>query len=544
MTQSLSAPVGEKNRTTKPEPGKKAQKFAAVANKKADVELVQVMLVANGYNVAVDGKCNSGLIKVIRQFQKAKAGFKTPDGIIDPGGKSWKSGAAALNAYMKSVEKLEIYEIKEGGKTKFVTKSEFEAKQAKLLKTVWTKGNGMHSMAEFWWDTLREADEMLQGSDGLLMAMTEFSVRFANSKAEPPYMPIINARSEASLLRALTKLKKPDWRKIVDQETKCVKAYNKAARAFNTYLDAKIGTAGKLMKAAETTSDISFAIVETYATGYLVVTRGVSPAKAHAIASAGTSGLKSASVQAGNYLIGKKVDFGKIAVDTAFGFGKGLVGGKIGAAFLNGAASKLGAKLAAKLSSRVGKKGAELFFQKFLATGYGQGLVENAAKEAIGFFQTAIQKGRAPTKKEYEDAVIKILMGSALNSPASKSLAAWDVKVPAKTREFVADTLTPKTLDAIKKNLAKTYGKQLVNDTSSAIYKEIQESVLRTVGNKAVESGSLYAADRLNGQQSEAQLQKLTDEGVKRDAKLRLEIHVLIEARMVRGLEAQKAMAR
>lgn len=544
MAFSLTAPVGDKNRTTKPEPGKKAPKFAAVANKPSDVEMVQVMLVANGFSVAVDGKCNSGLVKTIRQFQKSKAGFKTPDGIIDPGGTSWKSGQAALNGYMKTVEKLEVYEIKEGGKTKFVTKVEFEANQAKLLKMAWTKGDGMYSMAEFWCDTLKKADEMLQGAEGLLMAMTEFSVRVVNSKAEPPYSPILDARGEASYLCALTKASKPDWKKIVAQETKAVKAYNKASKAFNAYLDAKIGTAGNMLKGAEMTSDISFAVVETYATGYLVVTRGLPPAKAHAIAAAGTSGLKSASIQTGNHLIGKKVDFGKVAVDIAFGYAKGLAGGKIGAAFLNGAASKLGTKLAAKLSSRVGKKGAELFFQKFLATGYGQGLVENAAKQAIGLFQSGIQKGRSPTRKEYEDAVIQILAGSVLSSPASKQLTAWDVKVPAQTRTFLADTLTPKTLEGVKKGLAKKYGKELVNDVSSAIYKDLQESVLRTFGNNATLIGSAYTVDRLTGQQTDTQLQKLTEEGIKRDTKLRLEIQVIIEARLIRGLEAQKALAK
>lgn len=544
MAYSLSAPVGDKKRTTKPEPGKKKQKFAAVANKTADVEMVQVMLVANGFNVAVDGKCNGALIKTIRQFQKSKAGFKTPDGIIDPGGKSWKAGQAAFNGYMKSVEKLQVYEVKQGGKTKYVTKSEFEANQAKLLRIALAKGDGMKMMADFWWDTLKEADQMLQGADGMLMAMTEFSVRFANSKAEPPYTPIINAQSESGLLVALCKSKRPNWEKIVAQETKAVKAHNKAAKAFNVYLDAKIGTSGKMLMAAETTSEISFAVVETYATGYLVVTRGMPPAKAHALASAGTSALKSASLQTGNYLIGKKVDFGKIAWDTVAGFAKGYAGGKIGTAFLNGAASKLGTKLAGKLSSRVGKKGAELFFQKFLATGYGQGVIENAVKEAIGLMEPIIRKGRAPSQKQFEDAVIKVLGGSVFNSPASKSLTVWDVKVPAKTREFLTNTLTPKTLDGVKKSLAKEYGPKLVNDVSTKISKELQESIWRSVGNKATEIGSLYTVERLNGQQSDTQLQKLTEEGIKRDAKLRQEIRQMMEARLIKGLEAQKALAR
>lgn len=549
MGVSLSAPVGEKKRITKPDPKKKTEKFAAVANRPADVELVQLMMVANGLSVPIDGKVSAGLINAIKSFQKSKLGFKKPDGIIDPGGKTWKAGLPKLQARIKADQAAaaQVYEVQEGGKTIYVSKKEFEAKQARMLRKIEIKAEGMVSMAEFWDKTCREADATLQGADTFMMSLVEFSVRTVNSKASPPYGPVIAARGEAMMLKALTTHSKPDWNKIVAQENKAAKAYNKGQRAFNTFIDARIGTAGSMLKGAEITSEISFGVVEAYATGYLVVTRGMPPAKAHAIAAAGTTALKSSSGELGKYLAGNKVDFEKsvkkVFLDTTFAAAAGFVGGKVGKAFLNGAATKLAAKFSSRFSGRLSTKAIDLFFNKFLQTGPGQGMVENAAKEAIGLFKSAVEKGKAPSQKEFEDAVIKILSGSVMNSKAAKSLSAWDVRVPAKTRAYVADVLTPNTLDAIKKDMAKTYGKELVHNTSSAIYKELQENVLRSFGNKAIEQGALYTTERLTGSQTEAQLQKLTEEGVKRDAALRREMYNLMQARLVSELKKQKAAA-
>jgi peptidoglycan L-alanyl-D-glutamate endopeptidase CwlK len=67
-------------------------------NLRSDVETVQTLLKAKGYDPGiVDGSCSQGTIGAIRAFQ---ATFMTrPDGLIDPGGGSWRrlSGTGAAS---------------------------------------------------------------------------------------------------------------------------------------------------------------------------------------------------------------------------------------------------------------------------------------------------------------------------------------------------------------------------------------------------------------------------------------------------------------
>lgn len=544
MALGLTAPVGDKKRITQPDPKKKNQKFAAVSNKPDDVKLVQLMLIANGYTVPVDGKVSSGLIKAIKAFQSGKCKFKKPDGIIDPGMKTWAAGLPKLSAKIAADAKVDVVEVTEKGKTKYIPRKEFEQQQKALLRKIENKANMMLGQADTWLDFCKDAEATLLGAETFMNSMVEFTVRWANEKAEPPYGPLNAAHSEALFLKNAVTASKPNWDRIAKQEAKAAKAYNKGVKAWNTFIDARIGTAGKFLTAATVTSEVSFAVVEVYMTARITVTRGMPPWQAHAVAAAGTEAMKSSAGEVGEYLAGNKVTFGgsakKIVINSLFAGAAGAVGGKIGSAFLNGAATKLAAKLSAKFTSRLSTKAIELFFKKFLATGPGQAMVENAAKEAVGLFKKTVEKGKAPSQKDFEEAVLKIMVGSALGSKAAKSLSAWDMKVPAKTQAFLTDNLTPKTLEAVKKGLAKDYGKQLVSDVSGKIYAEIVGKVKGGFLNKSVEQGVLYASSRFTGDQTEGQLQKLTEEGIKRDAALQKEIRSFIEKELRKELEAQK----
>jgi len=58
-------------------------------NLRADVETVQTLLKAKGYDPGiVDGRCGQGTIGAIRRFQATF--MSNPDGRIDPGGGSWR----------------------------------------------------------------------------------------------------------------------------------------------------------------------------------------------------------------------------------------------------------------------------------------------------------------------------------------------------------------------------------------------------------------------------------------------------------------------
>ena len=49
------------------------------------------MLNKNGYSFKVDGIFTSELAAAIEKFQKEEAGLSRPDGVVDPGGKTWNA---------------------------------------------------------------------------------------------------------------------------------------------------------------------------------------------------------------------------------------------------------------------------------------------------------------------------------------------------------------------------------------------------------------------------------------------------------------------
>lgn len=66
------------------------------ANRPADVTVVQKLLLARGFTGVgtADGACGDDTVKAIVDFQ---SGFlRTPDGVVDPGGNSWRHLAAAF----------------------------------------------------------------------------------------------------------------------------------------------------------------------------------------------------------------------------------------------------------------------------------------------------------------------------------------------------------------------------------------------------------------------------------------------------------------
>jgi peptidoglycan L-alanyl-D-glutamate endopeptidase CwlK len=68
------------------------------ANLRSDVETVQTLLKAKGYDAGiVDGRCGNGTIGAITNFQRTF--MPRPDGLIDPNGGSWRrlSGTGAVS---------------------------------------------------------------------------------------------------------------------------------------------------------------------------------------------------------------------------------------------------------------------------------------------------------------------------------------------------------------------------------------------------------------------------------------------------------------
>ena len=349
------------------------------------------MLVANGFPCTIDGKCTAVTIKGIRAFQKSACGFKKPDGIIDPGGKSWKAGLSKLQARDAANRQIlaNLVIITEGGKEKNITRKEFDRREKEALKAVLDKANMMYGQAESQLNFCAEAERTMQGADGVMNQLTEFAVRWASDKANPPYGPIRKSSSEALTLQNLAKASKPDWNKIHKQENKTVRAYNAGTKAFQGYIDARIATASAIVGRLEVVRETSFAVVEAYATARLIATRGMSPAKANAIAAASTEAMKSSSGQFGEFLAGSNVTWSssakKIAMDTAFAGAAGFIGGKMSAGMSKKFCGDFVVKLTPKLNLKYfPKDGIEKFTAGFLNPDYSRAFADCVMAHVFG----------------------------------------------------------------------------------------------------------------------------------------------------------------
>jgi hypothetical protein len=534
MALSISGPVGDKQRITKPE--KKNEKFKAVGNKPADVEVVQLMLVANGVPCTIDGKCTAATIKGIRAFQKSACGFKKPDGIVDPGGKTWKAGLSKLQARDAANRKIleNLVVITEGGKEKNITRKEFDRRQQEALKAVRDKANMMHGQAEAQNDFCKEAERTMQGADGVMNQLTEFTVRWANDKANPPYGPIHKSSSEALTLQNLAKASKPDWNKIHKQENKAVRAYNAGTKAFQTYIDARIATASTIVGRLEVVRETSFAIVEAYATARLIATRGMSPAKANAIAAASTEAMKSSSGQFGEYLAGGNVTWSssakKIAMDTAFAGAAGAIGGKMSAGMSKKFCGDFAVKLTPKLNLKYfPKEGVEKFTTGFLKSSGGQAFFENMAKETFMLSKTAFTKGKL-SQKDFEEAMSKAMTAGMLNGAVGKSLSTFSNRIPGATDYALDMMLKSKVGKGMTPDIMRMYDADTISKVVAKHGDDIIKTVTEKVSGKPIEIAVQRTLAGASGTENEKALEKQFQSELRKSAELRKEIDVLLSA--------------
>lgn len=528
----IGAPVGQKDRITKPDPKKKNERFKPVANRPADVELVQLMLVANGFNIKVDGKCGTGTIAAIKSFQKSALGFNKPDGIVDPGEKTWKKGVGKLLAMNKEDEKAvqDMVVVKEGNKEKAVDRSEFEREEAALKKKVMDKANMMMGQAEVWLDFCKDAEKTLQGTDGFMMAMTEFSVRWVNKKAEPPYDELLDANSEATLLKNLASRGTVDWKKIQAQDKKATAAYNKGVKAFKEFIEARIGTAGSIVGKLETVRDISFTVIETYATAQLML-RKMPPAQAHAMAAGGTEALKSTANQLGEYLAGSKVTWGSagkaVLLDTALAAAGGAVGGKMSAGFAKNAQHVMALKLAPMFKSPAGKKVVGIVCTKLLDNPAVQGIVTNAAKESFGFFRKSIEKGTVDPK-DVQEYVLKSLSGGLMALAPVKNFMAFEAGAPAAAKNLIMTKLGPAVGKRTEAALLKK-GIEVTPEMMKKLSDEVYQKIAEDLAGKGAEIMVLAVGEKMTTKEPESGLHKLGEQELRRNAELQKEIETMIE---------------
>ncbi len=544
MTLAIKAPVGDKNRITKPDPKKKNEKFQPVKNAREDVEIVQLMLVANGHSVPVDGKASGALVKAIRAFQKSTCGFQRPDGIVDPGMATWKAGLPKLKARVAAnLKELENrVRIVENGKPKIISKAEFEKRQKETLKQFQDKATQMLGQAEVWVDFCTEAEQTMQGQDAVMMQLTEFVVRWANEKAEPPWTKLLNARSEATFLKNEAERTTPDWNKILKQDKKATKAYNEGQKAFKRYIDARIKTASGMVGKLEVARETSFAVVEVYLTAQIMARGRMTPVQAHAAAAATTEAMKSSSGQVGEYLAGNDVTWDgaakKVAFDTFFAAGAGALGGKLSA----GMTKKFAGDFATKFGGKYLKTEAvDKFATAFLKSGGGQAFLENASKEAFMLSKKAIEKGTL-TRKDFEEAFMKAATAGMLSGGVGKALAAFDKAVPDVSEKALRLIIDKNVMKNLSGDLERMFEYKLIEKILKEDGDAIVKKVIGSVSGKYTEAKVLEVMKEAKGNESGKQLSKALEDKLRKDQALRKEVKALVEAEVVaRARKLEKA---
>lgn len=440
----------------------------------------------------------------------------------------------------------EIVIVTEGGREKRISRAEFERNQADMRRKVISKAEMMLGQAESWLDFCREAEITASGADGLLNAFTSFVVSVANDKTDPPYAPLNAARAEAMALRAMASSPRTSWARIRTQDGAATRAYNAGVVAFKGFINARIGTAGSIVGKLETVRDLSFSVVETYATARFVAA-GHDPVKARRMAAAGTAAMKTGAGQLGEFLAGNKVTWQgsakKVFVDASVAAVKKSFGGKVSGDAKKEVTKRIGMFLAAKLSKSLGKKALDTWAAKFTESQSIQQLISKAGEEAVGVFKPMLEKGEVPSKKDVEEAVMRVIGGSLEKVGPIKALEAFDRALPGRVRGVLAEVMGSDVTKSVLTEMTAKHGPAVVSKLPDAFGNTAAGQAAGEVLSKALDIYVQAAADGSRSDTSEIELHRLGGAALQADGGVRDQMKRIIRARAEKELEALLATA-
>jgi len=552
MSDSIGAPVGQKERITKPDP-KKKQRFKPVANKREDVELVQLMLVANGYNIGVDGKCGTATINAIKSFQKSKLGFKKPDGIVDPGEKTWSAGVSALKAKIKADEaelaKRRTVEVR--GKEVMVYASDLERKEEELKRAVIDKAKVLFNRADVWDSICRASEATIAGAEGVtktLDSIFELTRTLVSGHAKPPYGPIGTARSAATQLLNAANRSTVDWEAVKKRDAEATKAINAAAKAFKKWSDDRDIANERIKVTLEVVQEISFTTVEAFMTAKLVA-QGKTPMQAAAMAAVACTAMKTTAGELGEYAGGKEMNADAIAasaqkvlVDSTLAGASTLIGGKIS----SGLAKKLGPKLAAGLTRYIkspgGEKAANWFATKFVDMDAFDDIVNDIVKETIVTGKEAMLDDKPLTQDKAAEKIGKILSTKLLKYGPTAAFVKFANGAPKRAGDVVQYAIVPSITKKTIKSFEKSHGKEAVKKMLEAdpkIFDNLTMALSKGVIEKAIETYIYPPNPSLVGA-NQATLDAAAEKALIQDAALNKELEAEITKLLEKKLQKVK----
>lgn len=500
-TPRLSAPVGLSPRTSDGAP---------VKNKADDVLTLRKMLEANGIGPLGDSKkSDTGLLKAISVYQK-KIGFKWPDRVVDPGGKTFKALLPKYMATLKKEAKQVMVEVKFRGKLLTITEAEHKALVKDVFKQLTPYMKSLIKNHKTSLDIHQDYLDTAMMKDGVLNAVTQAIIIKAGS-VKMPDMKIVTSSIKAcgGLERAMSS---KDLALLDTALPEAEKAINTFNAEIGRFLRDFSGSAQTTHTVLSVTSATCFAVVGALAAPVLVTGAGMSAAGAAAASGAGVGVLQSASQELGKHASGQKVtpweSVRAIVIDGTIGGLTGGIGSKIPLGFCDDMAKAVAPKLAAKVPWMASKQ-LEKYIANYLS-GSGQEAIKAAINEAIKLLGNMMKSGKIPTEKEFNKAVSDALR-TALLGGLLKNLGGFQKKWSYKHKTTLEGKILPDRFAQFAKK----------NEIPNTIKAKMYADVMNKVSDEALKLGYDTVIQRASGGESEAQLADMATKAIESDRRLR-----------------------
>lgn len=499
----LTAPVGLSPRTSEGDD---------VKNKPEDVLLVRRMLEANKIGpLGSSKKMDAGLLKAIGAFQK-KAGFKTPDKVVDPGGRTFTT---LLPAYKKQLAeeakaaKQPMMEVKFRGKLIYCTPKEYAKVKTDVIKRLTPYMKSLLRNHENALETYEHYLDVAQMKDGVLNAVAQVIIIKAGSVKMPNNKLCLKSISASGKLERA--IMTGDLKLINDALPEAEKAINAFSNDLLRFLKEFTGSAQTTATVLMVSSAACFAVVGALATPVLVTAGGMTAGGAAITSGAGVGILQSASQELGKHASGQKVtvwgSIQAIVIDGTVGGLTGGIGSKIPLGFCDDAAKWVAPKLASQVTFLSTKQ-----MQKYLANylaGSGQEVIKTVLGETVKELGRIMKTGKPPTEKEFQ-AILTSILYSALLGGVVKNLGGFQKKWAYKNKEVLQGQIFPDRLAKLAKN----------NTIPNTLKAKLWAEVANKVSDEGLKIGYGVILSRATGKESEAQMVDMAAKAAAKDKAL------------------------
>ena len=373
--------------------------------------------------------------------------------------------------------------------------------------------------------TVQEYRESAEIRNGFFDAVTQ-AVIVKTGRVKYPNEALTSASNKAcsNLARAQGSRNLALLKVALPQAEQAVNAFSADVMRF---LNEFTGSAGTAATVLTVTSATCFAVVGALAAPVLVA-GGMTAGGAAVVSGAGVSVLSSAANELGGAASGQKVNLWdslkNVAIDGTIGAATAGIASKIPLGFVEKIAKGLAPRLASKVP---GIAAAELtpFITKFLQ-GSGEETIKSAVGEAITLVGKIAKTGKAPTEKDFEEAVMKVV-GTALTAGVLKNLGSFTKGWAMKSRTTLEGQIFPDALKAVMKGN---------NQLPSVVKAKVWAEVLGKVQEQVMQAGTAQVLGAAKGVFDEAKMTADAEKALQKDARIRK----LVEEEMKKALKKQK----